>query len=35
MKLNHPGIYRIIGEQFELLANIVGKFLVLGLLLHC
>ena len=25
MKLNHPGIYRVIGEQFELLANIVGE----------
>lgn len=25
MKLNHPGIYRIIGEHFELLANIVGE----------
>lgn len=25
MKLNHPGIYRIIGENYELLANIVGE----------
>ena len=25
MKLNHPGIYRIIGEDFELLANVVGE----------
>ena len=25
MKLNHPGIYRIIGENDELLANIVGE----------
>lgn len=25
MKLNHPGIYRIIGEHYELLANIVGE----------
>lgn len=25
MRLNHPGIYRIVGEKFELLANIVGE----------
>lgn len=25
MRLNHPGIYRIIGEKFELLANIEGE----------
>lgn len=25
MKLNHPGIYRIVGEHFELLANITGE----------
>lgn len=25
MRLNHPGIYRIIGENFELLANIIGE----------
>lgn len=25
MKLNHPGIYRIIGEDYELLANVVGE----------
>lgn len=25
MRLNHPGIYRIVGENFELLANIVGE----------
>lgn len=25
MKLNKPGIYRIIGESFELLANIIGE----------
>lgn len=25
MRLNHPGIYRIIGESFELLANCVGE----------
>lgn len=25
MKLNHPGIYRIVGESFELLANIIGE----------
>lgn len=25
MKLNHPGVYRIIGEHFELLATIVGE----------
>ena len=25
MKLNHPGIYRIIGEDFELLANVIGE----------
>lgn len=25
MKLNHPGIYRIIGDQFELLANVIGE----------
>lgn len=25
MRLNHPGIYRIIGDQFELLANVVGE----------
>lgn len=25
MRLNHPGIYRIVGEQYELLANIVGE----------
>ena len=25
MRLNHPGIYRIVGEKFELLANIEGE----------
>lgn len=25
MRLNHPGIYRIVGENFELLANIIGE----------
>lgn len=25
MKLNKPGIYRIIGESFELLANVIGE----------
>lgn len=25
MRLNHPGIYRIVGESFELLANITGE----------
>ena len=25
MILNHPGIYRIVGEKFELLANIEGE----------
>ena len=25
MKLNRPGIYRIIGENFELLANVIGE----------
>lgn len=25
MKLNHPGIYKIIGENFELLANVIGE----------
>lgn len=25
MRLNHPGIYRIVGEKIELLANIVGE----------
>lgn len=25
MRLNHPGIYRIVGEKFELLANIIGE----------
>ena len=25
MKLNHPGVYRIIGEHFELLATVVGE----------
>lgn len=25
MKLNHPGVYRIVGEHYELLANIVGE----------
>ena len=25
MKLNHPGIYKIIGDSFELLANVVGE----------
>lgn len=25
MKLNHPGIYRIVGEKFELLANVIGE----------
>lgn len=25
MKLNKPGIYRIVGEKFELLANVVGE----------
>ncbi len=25
MRLNHPGIYKIVGEKFELLANIVGE----------
>lgn len=25
MKLNHPGIYRVVGEKFELLANVIGE----------
>lgn len=25
MRLNHPGVYRIIGDKFELLANITGE----------
>lgn len=25
MRLNHPGIYRIIGDNFELLANVIGE----------
>lgn len=25
MKLNRPGIYRIVGEKFELLANVIGE----------
>lgn len=25
MRLNHPGIYRIVGDSFELLANIIGE----------
>lgn len=25
MRLNHPGIYRVIGENYELLANIIGE----------
>lgn len=25
MRLNHPGIYRIVGEEYELLANITGE----------
>lgn len=25
MKLNHPGIYRIIGEEFELVAIVIGE----------
>lgn len=25
MRLNHPGIYRIIGEKYELLANVIGE----------
>lgn len=25
MRLNHPGIYRIVGDSFELLANVVGE----------
>lgn len=25
MKLNHPGIYRLIGEKFELLATVIGE----------
>lgn len=29
MKLNKPGIYRIVGEKFELLANVIGEVPVL------
>lgn len=25
MKLNHPGVYQIVGEKFELLANVIGE----------
>lgn len=25
MRLNHPGIYRVVGDNFELLANIIGE----------
>lgn len=25
MKLNHPGIYKIVGDSFELLANVIGE----------
>lgn len=25
MRLNHPGIYRIVGDKFELLANVIGE----------
>lgn len=25
MKLNRPGIFRVIGEKFELLANVIGE----------
>lgn len=25
MRLNHPGVYRIVGDNFELLANVIGE----------